>query len=155
MDESVARTIARSCHRTQRTRHGSPMYAHVERVAAAVERELRCVALLHDVLERSRLTSDELVARGLSHDELAALELLTRAPGENYTSHVRRIAEADGTAGRLARGVKAADLDDHLAAGDPRPGDPPYAWAKRLVDRAQLRHGEAAPSPAEHRVVAI
>jgi hypothetical protein len=155
MDEAEARAIARSCHRTQRTRHGSPMYAHVERVAAAVERELRCVALLHDVLERSRLTGDELVARGLSHDERAALDLLTRGAGENYTGHVRRIAQADGTPGRLARAVKVADLDDHIAAGDPQPGDPPYGWARRLIDRAQVQHGERAPAQDDHRIVAI
>jgi hypothetical protein len=155
MDEAEARAIARSCHRTQRTRHGSPMYAHVERVAGAVQREVRCVALLHDVLERSPLTGDELLARGLSHDERSALLLLTRAPGESYTSHVRRIAEPDGTAGRMARAVKVADLDDHLAAGEPRAGDPPYAWARRLIHRAQLRHGERVPSQGDHRIAAL
>jgi len=38
---------------------------------------------------------------------------------------------------------------------DPQAGDPPYAWARRLVLRAQLRHGERAPSQDEHRIVAI
>jgi hypothetical protein len=155
MEESVARDIARSCHRTQRTRHGSPMYAHVERVAAAVGRELRCVALLHDVLERSPLTGEELVARGLSYDERAALLLLTRAPAENYTAHVHRIADASGVAGRLARAVKLADLDDHLAVADRRAGDPPYAWARRVICGARRRHGEDAPSQDAHRVVAV
>jgi hypothetical protein len=143
MEESVARDIARSCHRTQRTRHGSPMYAHVERVAAAVE------------LEPSPLTGDELVARGLSPDERSALLLLTRAPAENYTAHVHRIADGGGIAGRLARAVKLADLDDHLAVADRRAGDPPYAWARRVIRGAQRRHGDDAPSQDDHRVVAV
>jgi hypothetical protein len=42
------------------------------------------------------------------------------------------MAYARGAAGRLARVVKLADLDDHIA----RPwvtGDPPYAWARRHI----------------------
>jgi hypothetical protein len=44
---------------------------------------------------------------------------------------VRRIAEAPGPAGRLARIVKLADLDDHLAHASIPPDAPPYAWARK------------------------
>ena len=68
-------------------------------------------------------------------DDSNALELLTRREGESYELHVLRIAHAPGAAGRLARAIKLADLDDHLA----QPwacGDPPYGWARRHVANA-------------------
>jgi hypothetical protein len=84
----------------------------------------RARALAHD---------DERALRsGLTPLELAALELLTRQAGESYELYILRIAYARGAAGRLARVVKLADLDDHIA----RPwvaGDPPYAWGRRHI----------------------
>ena len=53
--------------------------------------------------------------------------------GESYELYILRIAYARGDAGRLARVVKLADLDDHIA----QPwvaGDPPYPWARPHID---------------------
>jgi hypothetical protein len=114
---------------------------HVERVGDAVPAAARTVAFLHDALERSATCRAELVAGGLTELEAAALDLLTCAAGEPYELHVLRIAAARGPAGRLARIVKIADLDDHIAA----PwviGDPPYAWARRRIVIAQEVLGE-------------
>jgi hypothetical protein len=80
----------------------------------------------------SPTTASELCSQGLTPVELAALELLTRKTVESYELYILRIAYARGAAGRLARVVKLADLDDHIA----RPwvvGDPPYAWARRHI----------------------
>ena len=44
---------------------------------------------------------------------------------------MRRTAEAPGAAGRLARIVKIADLDDHLAHATIPSDAPPYAWARK------------------------
>src|SRR5689334_8381540 len=132
MDQFVARSIAHYSHTDQRDRHGEPIVEHVARVAAAVPAEAQALAWLHDVLERSTTTPEELCAQGLTPDELAALELLTRQPDEPYEAHALRIAYARGAGGRLARLVKLADLDDHIA----HPwnvGDPPYSWARRHV----------------------
>jgi hypothetical protein len=79
--------------------------------------------------------------------ELAALELLTRQAGESYELYILRIAYAPGAAGRLARVVKLADLDDHLARAW-EPGDPPYAWARRhiAVGRARVDYSSSRPN---------
>ena len=66
MDEAIARDIARASHDGQRTRHGSPMTEHVERVAAAVADDARAVALLHDVLEKTGTHVDDLHRHGLT-----------------------------------------------------------------------------------------
>ena len=72
--------------------------------------------------------------------ELAALELLTRQAGESFELYILRIAYARGAAGRLARVVKLADLDDHLTRAWVD-GDPPYAWARRHIAVGCARAG--------------
>lgn len=89
-------------------------------------------AVARSVAHYSPTTTSELCGQGLTPLELAALELLTRQAGESYELYILRIAYARGPAGQLARIVKLADLDDHMA----RPwasGDPPYAWARRHI----------------------
>jgi hypothetical protein len=148
MDVISARNLARISHRGQSTRHGLSLVDHVERVAAAVPPDARALAFLHDVLERTPTEIETLRHDGLSELELTSLELLTRAPTESYELYVLRIAHAPGPAGRLARTVKHADLDDHL--GRPRAlDDPPYAWARRhIVNAREGRDGYQRPSAA-------
>lgn len=139
MDARVARNIAHYSHLQARDRFGDPVIDHVERVARAVPEQARAVAFLHDVLEQSATTADELFAQGLTPDELAALDLLTRSGDESYELHALRIAWAAGDAGELARCVKLADLTDHLSHASTLDDAPPYAWALRHIRAAQER----------------
>src|SRR4051812_41264697 len=139
MDTHVARGIAHYSHVDDRDRSGVPLIEHVERVAAAVPEEARAVAFLHEVLEHSETRADELRAKGLTEEELAAIELLTRPGAETYELYVLKIAWARGPAGGLARRVKLADLEDHLARGSVADSAPPYAWARRHIRVAQER----------------
>ena len=153
MHIAVAREIATTKHAGQRTRSGELVLAHLARVSAAVEPDARSTAWLHDVFERSDATAEELRAHGLTSVELVALELLTRSPTESYELYVRRIAGAPGPAGRLARTIKLADLDDHLRA-PPRAGDPPYARAQRRLTTAHRRRDVARSDPVSARASA-
>ena len=74
--------------------------------------EARTTALLHEILDLSPSSRRKLLDAGLSRVELAALRLLTHSPGEPDEVYVRRIADAPGHAGQLARTVKLADLND-------------------------------------------
>lgn len=140
MDAAVARRFAHSSHVQERDRHGEPIVEHVARVVAAVPAEAQALAWLHDVLERSPTTTAELCDHGLTPVELMALELLTREAGESYELYILRIAYAGGMAGRLARVVKLADLDDHLARAW-APDDPPYSWGRRHIAVGRARIG--------------
>jgi hypothetical protein len=149
MEPAVARNIAHYSHGYQRDRFGELVVEHVARVAAAVPQDAEVTAWLHDVLEGSDTSPTELRHVGLTAVELAALELLTRVPTEVYELYVLRIAHAPGDEGRLARSVKLADLDDHLARVRIPHTAPPYAWARRHIVSAQFFRHENAAEP-EH-----
>ena len=132
MDAATARSVAHYSHVQQRDRRGLPIVEHLARVVAAVPADAQPLAWLHDVLEHSPTTTTELCGQGMTPLELDALDLLTRQADESYELYILRIAYARGAAGRLARIVKLADLDDHLARAWVS-GDPPYAWARRHI----------------------
>jgi hypothetical protein len=154
VDPVLASSVARRLHGGQRTRFGELVVEHLARVEGTVSPDARAVAWLHDAMEGSGVTSSELEVHGLTRVELEALELLTHVATESYELYVLRIVHARGAAGRLARAVKLADLDDHLGHATIPVGAPPYAWARRRVAvarardaGAEVRHGSTtAPS---------
>lgn len=133
VDLSGARDLAFRAYAGQTDRSGGRMADHVARVAAAVPAEARAVAWLHEMLEHTDATAESLRRAGLSRDEVAAVQLLTRDQREPYDAHALGLAFAPGAAGHLARIVKLADLDDHLAHVAPGVDAPPYAWARRHI----------------------
>ena len=147
MDPAIAHRLACRGHAGQQNRFGEPVIEHVQRVAAAVPSEARVTAWLHDVLELCPIKRGELRRHGLASVELAALELLTHTPAEPYEDYMGRIAGASGPAGYLARIVKLADLNDHLAHPFMPSDAPPYAWARRLL-LASLGPGGVQRRPA-------
>ena len=82
MNPKRARLLAEWAHRTQPQPTGEPLIAHVRRVAAATPQFARAVAWLHDTLEWTSVSEEELLSNGLSEEELRAVRLLTRGrPG--------------------------------------------------------------------------
>jgi hypothetical protein len=146
MDPRVAQQIAYICHLGQLTRFGDTVVEHVEHVANAVTPDAQAVAWLHDLFELTPLGRETLRAYGLTAVEEQTLELLTRAPTEPYEDYISRVVRAPGRSGALARTVKLADLDDHLAHGRTPPGAPPYAWARRCV--LERQHIDPVPAVA-------
>jgi hypothetical protein len=134
MNPSAAREIAYARHGTQRTRCGELAVEHLERVAAALPPSARSVAFLHDLLEHTSTSSVDLAALGAEPIEVEALSILTRGAGESFEAHALRIAYAEGAAGRLARSVKLADIDDHLAHDR---STRPYGWARCHIANRQ------------------
>lgn len=138
----AARRFAERVHAGTADRSGLPLLDHVRRVAALTPREARSVAWLHEVLEVTDRSADALRAAGATPDEIRAVELLTRAPSTDpadYDAHVRRIADAPGRAGELARTVKRADLHDrlrHQGACSPSAPHPSYRRALTVLGAA-------------------
>ena len=70
----------------------------------------RAVAVLHDVLEDTAVTAEELREANLSSEVVDAVTALTRRSGQTYEQYIEQVA---GNA--IARSVKLADLADNLA----------------------------------------
>jgi hypothetical protein len=133
VNPTAARRIARTNLGGQYTRFGDSVLEHVGRVAAAVPSQARAVAWLHDLFELVPFSWSQLEARGLTATEAAALALLTHGEDQSYEAYVLRIVDAQGLAGEIARLVKLADLDDHLAHAHIPADAPPYQWARQYV----------------------
>lgn len=101
--------IAARAHEGQVDKHGQPYILHPLRVMAAVEgEEARIVAILHDVIEDTSVTADDLRRDGFGEAVLEALDRLTHRKCEPYAEYVI------GCKGHeVARRVKLADLEDN------------------------------------------
>ena len=94
-------------HRNQVDKSGLPYVFHPFHLAEQMEDEATtCVALLHDVMEDTDMSADDLRAAGMPDEVLEALELMTHDPAVAYGDYVARLA-----ANPLARRVKQADLE--------------------------------------------
>jgi len=135
-----ARRIAERALRGSLDATGEPLIVHVRRVAKVAPVFARSVAWLHDVLEKSSVSEEELLASGLTDDELRALRLLTRFSDSrsetDYLAHVGLIARASGSAGDIARAVKRVDLADRQRHPNRRADGwhPPYRAALVLLE---------------------
>ena len=75
--------IAAKAHAGQTDKAGQPYILHPLRVMRRVsDTESRIAAVLHDVVEDSEITFDDLRAERFSEPILAALGALTKRPGE-------------------------------------------------------------------------
>lgn len=102
--------IAVAAHRGQTDKAGQPYVLHPLRLMAQMHTEAEQIAaVLHDVVEDSNWTFEQLRARGFSDEVVTALDCLTRRDGELYETFIERAA-----AHPVARRVKLADVEDNL-----------------------------------------
>ena len=117
MEWHKAVAIAARAHCQQRDRSGILELAHAIEVASALgdgasEDEL-ATAVLHDVLEDTGWTADDLAEAGVPSVVIEAVEHVSRIEEpekETYRAFIARTAAAEGEAGRIARRVKLADV---------------------------------------------
>jgi (p)ppGpp synthase/HD superfamily hydrolase len=108
---------------------------------------LRCVdtadqmaAVLHDVIEDTDVTIDDLVEAGYSADVVNAIDCLTNRRDETYEDYIERVAMND-----VARRVKIADLTENLANNYRLPSNPANTERISRYTRALERLGAAVP----------
>ena len=101
-----ALAIARDAHKGQVDKAGVDYIQHPLFVASLVEGELaKTVALLHDVVEDSDWTLEDLRKKGLPEEVVQAVGILTKKRNEKYEEYILRVKQNP-----LARQVKLADL---------------------------------------------
>ena len=104
--------IAAEAHAGQKDRAGAPYILHPIRLMIQMDSEnAMMAAVLHDVVENSTWTLDDLRKEGFSNEVLNAVDSLTHRDkeGEDYWDYIQR-AKSDP----IAIKVKLADLEDNL-----------------------------------------
>lgn len=107
---SKALKIAYTAHQNQIDKGGIPYVQHPIRVAlSCMTDDEKIVALLHDVIEDTNVTVEELRQAGFSTTIINAIIALTRIDGEDYMQFIKRLSLND-----LATSVKIQDLKDNM-----------------------------------------
>ena len=102
----LALSIARQAHEGQLDKAGVDYIEHPIYVASQVDtEEEKAVALLHDVIEDSPFTAEELLLAGLLETVVTAVQILSKKKGQDYQTYLENVKSNP-----LARVVKLADL---------------------------------------------
>ena len=102
--------LATKSHLGQRQRNGEPYILHPLRVMMAVSDENeKIAAILHDVVEDSDITLDDLIPAGFSPEVIELVRLLTHENGKSYEAYIERLRPNPS-----ARRIKIADLQDNM-----------------------------------------
>lgn len=106
----LATNVAFRAHEGQVGKDGLPYVTHPLHVAESMPDETStCAALLHDVVEDTDITTDDLRALGIPEEVIRVIDVLTHRRGETYDDYVRRVARDP-----VARVVKLADLRHNM-----------------------------------------
>ncbi|RDI20174.1 HD domain-containing protein [Lentzea flaviverrucosa] len=109
LEDAIA--IATTAHDGQVDKSGRPYIGHPLRVMASLTGEHeQMAAVLHDVIEDTPVTADDLRAHGCPAAVVDAVVALSHLPEEPQEDYLRRVA-----ANPLALSVKRADISDNLA----------------------------------------
>ena len=102
--------IALKAYTGQRDKAGKTYILHPLRIMAkmATEEEM-AVALLHDVIEDSDISAEDLLKEGIPQNIVDAVVLLTKTRSENYKNFIKKLST-----NKLASKVKKADIEDNI-----------------------------------------
>ena len=95
-DVKKALSLAYRAHANQCDIGGTPFIYHPLYVAMKVpdqDDNFTVVALLHDVLEKTEMTADDLIDAGFSSYIIDAIKLLTYNKEQSYLDYIRRIRQ--------------------------------------------------------------
>ena len=99
--------ISFNAHKEQSDKSGMPYVYHPYEVASHMDDEhSTCTALLHDVVEDTDITLDDLRKEGFPEEVIEALSYMTHDDGTPYDEYIRKIKNNP-----IAVKVKLADLE--------------------------------------------
>jgi len=115
----LAEEIARAAHEGQKRWSGQPYITHPEAMVKALKEkyefhsdvhDIMAIAWLHDVLEDTDVTAQDLLDKGIHKDVVFSVIALTKKPNEEYLYYLDRIINDI-----YAPTVKMADLEHNLS----------------------------------------
>lgn len=108
LDDAIE--LAVRAHRGQKDKAGVPYILHPLRVMLRMRTEEEMTAaVLHDVVEDTHYTLEDLGRAGYPARVLEAVDCLTRREGETYEAFIERVMPNP-----IARRVKIADIEDNM-----------------------------------------
>lgn len=151
----IALQIATQAHAGQLDRDGYPVILHPLTVGLMGHTdEERMAGFLHDVVEDTSYTFDQLLEAGIPSGVVGALRLLTHTKGTPYMDYVQHIIDSGNP---IALQVKYNDLQHNYARGKAYP-DLQAKHGKALeVVKAAIEHCSQialyTPSPSTHYAI--
>ncbi|MGW6197498.1 HD domain-containing protein [Kribbella sp. NPDC055110] len=141
--------LAAALHREQVDKSGAPYVDHVRGTAAiaranGARADQQIAALLHDTVEDTGCTLDQLRDLGVPAPVVDMVDALTRRPGESHDTYLTRLTRTPD-----AVLVKRADIEHNSSPSRQSRLDPAtqdrlrqkYAHAVRVLDEATSPHG--------------
>ncbi len=102
--------LAAEAHRDQVDRAGQAYILHPIRVMMRMDSDVeKMVAVLHDVVEDTDWTLEDLREAGFPDIVIEAVDGMTHREDETYTAYVKR-----ASTNAIARKIKLADLEDNM-----------------------------------------
>ena len=97
-------------HKGQKDKAGHPYILHPLRLMMSVDDiDEKIVAVLHDIVEDTSITLEDLRKAGFGETVVTAVECVTKKDGEGYDAFIDRISYNP-----IATHVKIADLEDNM-----------------------------------------
>ena len=114
MTLQLALTVATQAHKGQTRNDGSPYIIHPRRVSEAIKKaggseDAQMVAMLHDTIEDTMITEQDLVEYGFSPEVIKAVVAVTKIKGGVYADYLAGVKK-----NKLALIVKIADMVDNI-----------------------------------------
>jgi len=102
--------LAVKAHAGQKQKNGEPYILHPLRVMMAVkDLNEKMAAVLHDVIEDSTVSLNNLLEKGFKQDVVEIVRLLTHEDSMSYEQYIERLRSNPS-----ARRIKMADLQDNM-----------------------------------------
>lgn len=111
MDDILKKAIeiATEAHKGQKDKAGNDYIAHPLRVMNSVNTTPeKIVAVLHDVVEDTHITFENLAEQGIPENLIEVIRLLTHEPDVPYFDYIENLSKND-----MAVTIKLADLKDN------------------------------------------
>lgn len=129
-----AYALAKKAHLGQKDKGGNDYIEHPKAVASMMDTDIeRAVAYLHDVVEDTKISFDDLKEYGFPNQIIEAVKALTKQKNESYDVYIDRVIRNP-----IAKKVKLADMkhnSDITRIKNPSQKD--YDRCQKYLDKIQ------------------
>ena len=129
-----AYALAKKAHLGQKDKGGNDYIEHPKAVASMMDTDIeKAVAFLHDVVEDTKISFDDLKEYRFSNQIIEAVKALTRHKNESYDAYIDRVIQNP-----IAKKVKLADMENNSdITRIKNPSQKDYDRCQKYLDKIQ------------------